>query len=226
MRLDDKEEEPKKGGHFVIRLPFSSLAVILFLFGAALSLAYVGGVMSGRRSQERPPEEVTENKAPPSKEERGEQRVIAAEDLEFARVLRGEKPRPPKTAPKEPEPRAETPEPRESESAAPAKEPETANAPAVAEDAPKTDAPAPLARPDGLTDYVFQMGAFKDDEGADNLREKLEGYGLRTRLRKDGKMRVVLALLRGSPERAEEVFRIARELKLGEPIIRERKPAP
>ena len=33
-----------------------------------------------------------------------------------------------------------------------------------------------------MYDYVFQVGAFKDADSVDSLRQRLEGRGLRTRM--------------------------------------------
>ncbi|WP_300916386.1 SPOR domain-containing protein, partial [uncultured Desulfovibrio sp.] len=98
---------------------------------------------------------------------------------------------------------------------------------------PATD-PAPAAPGPGVApgadpaapmhDYVFQVGAFRDEESVDNLRQRLEGWGLRTRMQREGKLYVVLVLLRGDAARAEEVMRIAEELRLGAPMVRSRKP--
>lgn len=206
MEKEKNGDGENKGKRIVVRLPVSSLAVILFLSAAAISLAYVGGVMSGRHSVTVAPVEGTAIESPETVvKEESEQKVLAPEELEFARALRGVKPRAEKSSTSLPVPPV-----------AP-----SANAPAPPlPEAPAAGVPAPE---NVLTDYVFQMGAFKDDAGADGLREKLEGYGLRTKLQKDGKMRVVLVLLRGSPERAEEVVQIARALKLGDPVERSRK---
>ncbi|WP_300909396.1 SPOR domain-containing protein, partial [uncultured Desulfovibrio sp.] len=73
--------------------------------------------------------------------------------------------------------------------------------------------------------YVFQVGAFKDEESVDSLRQRLEGRGLRTRMQRDGKLFLVLVLLRGDAARAAEVPRITEELRLGQPILRSRTPA-
>ena len=75
-----------------------------------------------------------------------------------------------------------------------------------------------------MQDYVFQMGAFRDEDSVDGLRQRLEGRGLRTRMQREGKLYVVLVLLRGDTARAEEVTRIAEELRLGKPLLKSRKP--
>lgn len=76
-----------------------------------------------------------------------------------------------------------------------------------------------------MFDYVFQVAAFKDEDSVDSLRQRLEGRGLRTRMQRDGKLFLVLVLLRGDAVRAAEVPQIMQELHLGQPIVRSRKPA-
>ncbi|MBD5627152.1 MAG: hypothetical protein HDQ90_06695, partial [Desulfovibrio sp.] len=104
--------------------------------------------------------------------------------------------------------------------------------PGVSAGAPAPEAPtaqpvAPVAAPaTPMQDYVFQVGAFRDEESVDSLRQRLEGRGLRTRMQREGKLYVVLVLLRGDAARAEEVMRIAEELRLGKPMVRSRKPVP
>ena len=58
----------------------------------------------------------------------------------------------------------------------------------------------------------------------DDLRQRLEGRGLRTRMERSGKLYLVLVLLRGTDERAVEIPRIMEELRLGTPMLRSRKP--
>lgn len=41
---------------------------------------------------------------------------------------------------------------------------------------------APVQQPEGLFDFVLQVIAYKKSEQADNLRERLEGAGMRTRM--------------------------------------------
>lgn len=41
---------------------------------------------------------------------------------------------------------------------------------------------APVQQPEGLYDFVLQVIAYKKSEQADNLRERLEGVGMRTRM--------------------------------------------
>ncbi|MDE5878955.1 MAG: SPOR domain-containing protein, partial [Desulfovibrio sp.] len=41
-----------------------------------------------------------------------------------------------------------------------------------------------------MQDYVFQVGAFRDEDSVDSLRQRLEGRGLRTRMQREGKLYV------------------------------------
>lgn len=73
-------------------------------------------------------------------------------------------------------------------------------------------------------DYLFQLGAFRDEDTVDSLRQTLEGYGYRTSMKQSGKMFLVLVRLRGNGTQANEVIATARELRLGNPLILEKKP--
>lgn len=211
-----------------LKLRFSSVLTILFLCLAALALAYVAGVMSGRnemRAAAGPARESAKREAAAinNNDDGG---ILAPEDLDYARVLRNEKARQPKApadparqeepgqqreaAAQEKQPAGESGEPAQAADGQPA---ETKTRPADQDDAAQ----------DGMHDYVFQLGAFRDEESADNLRQKLEGRGLRTKLVRSGKLLIVQALLRGSAERAGEIIRIAGELRLGEPMLISKK---
>lgn len=74
-----------------------------------------------------------------------------------------------------------------------------------------------------MFDYIFQVAAFKDEDSVDALRQRLEGRGLRTRMQRDGKLFLVLVLLRGDAARAAEVPQIMEEMRLGQPMLRSRK---
>ena len=76
-----------------------------------------------------------------------------------------------------------------------------------------------------MYDYVFQVGAFKDADSVDSLRQRLEGRGLRTRMERSGKLYVVLVMLRGTEARAAEVQHTTESMGLGKPIQRSRKAA-
>lgn len=195
----------------------SSVVTFIFLSTAAIVIAYICGVMAGRsgyvpeinKSEVSHPE--AHKELLPTKN--STHAILLPEDLDYARVLRNEKARErvKETKPQDP--------PKE--------------IPAIADNtiSDKTSVPeTPVeAKPDDkntMFDYVFQLGAFKDEDTVDALRQKLEGRGLRTRMQKDGKLFLVFVLLRGTAERAGEITAIAKELRLGEPIVRAKKSVP
>lgn len=229
-----------------LRLRFSSLLALAFLGVAAIALAYVGGVMTGRASASAErrlasleaaptapaavaPAGSTASAEAPAQEGRG---ILSPEELRFARALRNEDgapeapPAPQRPAVQSPSPSAQT----QAEAATPLPGQPAAAMPGAAPVQPAPEAAmaqpvAPVAAPAGpMQDYVFQVGAFRDEDSVDNLRQRLEGRGLRTRMQREGKLYVVLVLLRGNAARAEEVMRIAEELRLGKPMVRSRKP--
>lgn len=234
------QDSPKSA----LRLRPSSLVAACFLVLAAIALSYVGGVMSGRAyavrhalplGAERP--SAPDEDMPPADSvlqgveavrdgaDAG-QRILAPEDLRFARVLRNN------TVQEKPEPLvpAQPPVAANGAPGANAQAVENGRAAPSVPSAPFTPAvpqgqPAPPAPVAAMFDYVFQVAAFKDEESVDSLRQRLEGRGLRTRMQRDGKLFLVLVLLRGDAARAAEVPQITEELRLGQPILRSRTPA-
>lgn len=221
-----------------LRLRFSSLLALAFLGVAAIALAYVGGVMTGRASasaerrlaavearegaaQAQSGQAATHKTEEPAPEGPG---ILSPEELRFARALRNED-----GAPENPQAPLRPLAPAQQVPAVPAQAsgervetPATTPGP-LAEAAAPPVAKAP-AQGGAMQDYVFQMGAFRDEDSVDSLRQRLEGRGLRTRMQREGKLFVVLVLLRGDAARAEEVLRIAEELRLGKPLLKSRKP--
>ena len=226
----------------------SSLLAAVFLVVAAVVLAYLGGVMSGRAYWKAHPQPIaakqgasasgavspataadddgpTPGTAANSADEAAEpkQKVLAAEELRFSRVLRNDaatgdaplKPLPPMT-PVQPKPAGvvqagvpqAVPNAQGSQGQGAAQGSGIAKAPPVS----------------GLFDFVFQVGAFKDADAVDSLRQRLEGRGMRTKMERSGKLYVVLVLLRGDDARAAEVQRATESMGLGKPIQRSRKP--
>lgn len=229
----------------------SSLLAAVFLVVAAVVLAYLGGVMSGRAYWKAHPQPVAAKQsasasgavspatAPDddgptpggpgasSADEAAEpkQKVLAAEELRFSRVLRNDaatgdaplKPLPPMT-PVQPKPagvvQAGVPQGATASAVPGAQGQGAAQAGGIAKAPPVS----------GLYDYVFQVGAFKEADSVDSLRQRLEGRGMRTKMERSGKLYVVLVLLRGDEARAAEVQRAAESMGLGKPIQRSRKP--
>lgn len=229
----------------------SSLLAAVFLVVAAVVLAYLGGVMSGRAYWKAHPQPVAARQAAPSNgavspatstdddgpnpggtatgvaDEAAEpkQKVLAAEELRFSKVLRNDaatgdaplKPLPPMT-PVQTKPvgvvQAGVPQ------GAGAQASQAQGAAGAAQPTGIVKAP----QVSGLYDYVFQVGAFKEADAVDSLRQRLEGRGMRTKMERSGKLYVVLVLLRGDEARAAEVQRATESMGLGKPIQRSRKP--
>ena len=232
----------------------SSLLAAVFLVAAAVVLAYLGGVMSGRAYWKAHPQPVASKQStaangavspatapdddgptpggaaagPADAAAEPKQKVLAAEELRFSRVLRNDaatgdaplKPMPPMT-PVQPKPAG----------VVQAGVPQGAAAQAVpgaqgaqGQSAAQASGIAKAPQVSGLYDYVFQVGAFKEADAVDSLRQRLEGRGMRTKMERSGKLYVVLVLLRGDDARAAEVQRATESMGLGKPIQRSRKP--
>ena len=238
------QDSPKTGP----RLRPSSLVAACFLVLAAVALAYVGGVMSGRAyavrhavpaaatqpgaradAGEKPVDPISQGVEAVQDGADAGQRILAPEDLRFARALRNDS-----ANASEPDPARPAPAMPQATAAAPGQGAQNThpgqNAPGGVSTAPfapavpegQTPPPAPAAT---MFDDVFQVAAFKDEDSVDSLRQRLEGRGLRTRMQRDGRLFLVLVLLRGDAVRAAEVPQIMQELHLGQPIVRSRKPA-
>lgn len=233
------EQKPENGQEgkppSSLSLRLSSVITFIFLSTAAIVIAYIWGVMVGRSGcvPEYAKNEVVRNETKkeidtPAKN--STQAILAPQDLDYARVLRNEKARERirQSSPERAEAEKNPPMEKAVESTAQATE-----KPAEIQDKkPSETEPKPTAETTAqndkevMFDYVFQLGAFKDEDTVDALRQKLEGRGLRTRMQRDGKLYLVFVLLRGNAERAAEVPSIARNLRLGEPIVRSKKAVP
>ena len=235
-----QEDSPKR-----LCLRPTSLLAASFLVVAAIALAYVGGVMSGRAYwRSHASQSVVVGGAQgkgvivePIDETAPKQRILAPEELRFARLLRGETLPPGMTD--GPQPLA--PAVGAQATAQPGAK-ALAGQPAAQPGAPVNTPATPAGQAAQVTqenhpvvlnslqpvgnmfDYVFQVGAFKDEESVDGLRQRLEGRGLRTRLQRSGKLLVILVLLRGNETRAAEVVHACESLNLGKPILRSKIP--
>ena len=200
-----------------LRLKPGTLAAVAFLFVAALVLAYLGGIMAGRSHWHAP--QVGDGNIPapetgmePPTDEHGP--VLHPSDLRYATALRvapGEKPLTPPPAPTD----------KGKEGTAPAMPPGMRPAVAPGQTPPP---PAKPASPATVFDYVYQVAAFKDMESVDDIRQRLEGRGYRTRMERRGKLYVIFLLVRGDAARAAEVPAVLKSLRLGEPLLRSKKP--
>ncbi|RRD72400.1 MULTISPECIES: SPOR domain-containing protein [unclassified Desulfovibrio] len=222
MAADSRSSSPPQDKYF--RLRPSSLLAACFLVVAAVVLAYLGGVMSGRSHGSSVPAFTMGDGQEPAAGGSGDradsetppQKILAPEELRFARVLRGEAP---PSVPASPPP-ASQPVPQSGpQSGSPA-----GQLPQNPQPAAEQALAAPAAPAVQMYDYEFQVGAFRDEETVDALRQRLEGRGLRTRMQRSGKLYVVLVLLRGDEARAAEVVAIAESMGLGKPMQRGKKP--
>ena len=235
---DTSQQTPPAG----LKLTLPVLVTASVLFVAALVLAYLGGVMTGRAQWASSLEEsraalaaaaATDGEkeetaageaqaaadAESAEDALAEASVLAASELRFSRALRAEPGArlepvsPPLPAAQAPKPAAEggpayPPMPPGMQPAVPAGE------------------KAPPPTPTDMYDFVFQLGAFRDPGIVDDLRQRLEGRGLRTRMERSGKLYLVMVVMRGTDDRAREVKAIAQDMHLGKPLMRSRKPVP
>lgn len=208
-----------------LSISFSTLATFVFLGFAALVLAYVAGVMSGRHGFNT--KKADAMPSAPKAQNQAKEEILLPEQLEFVKALREAKTD--SNTEIKAEIRQETKEQNveKSENASQASKtapPDsqgniTENTTVSQSDPsqPNTEA----SRPE-IYDYIFQVGAFRDETGADALRQKFEGLGYRTALEKNGKMYIVLIKLRGDTKRATEIEESAHSLRLGTPLLRKR----
>lgn len=185
----------------------SSLVTIIFLAVTAIALAYIAGVMSGRHGgfAGAAQEAIKAQNPPPETETREPEKILAPEELDFARVLREQ---------------AARPKPPEAPEAAESIDPAPGEATDIGLSASENSEKAETGQ---IFDFLFQLAAFRDEAGADSLRERLEGAGYRTILQKSGKMLVVLVRLRGQESAENELRELAASLRLGAPLLKQKK---
>lgn len=189
---------PKK---IFLGINFTSILTVVVLVIATMTGAYIWGVITGRQ-MEKPVAASAPEITPNHVEEASADKILKAHELEFTQILRDENRR----AAPEVKPEEISPEPQ------PEAQPEA------------SATPSPAAVDDGtIYDFVYQVAALKDERAADNLRQSLEGAGLRTRLESNNKHYLVLVLMRGTFARANELSELARQLRLGDPMLRSKK---
>ncbi|MBO4334920.1 MAG: SPOR domain-containing protein [Desulfovibrio sp.] len=225
-------------GFLLKPLTFVGLGIVIV---CAVALAYVGGVMSGRASAEQQwRAEVREAyvagiEAERNKEENPEG-ILQPEELEFSRELRNDNrlsrqvsAKPVQALPASPVPKPAAPAGSE-KAATDSAGKERAPKEAVTDQVPAAQAHQALAsleaqRPSGLQDFVFQVAALKNEDAADALRQRLEGRGLRTYMKRERKLLLIQVKLRGDTARSKELFDILESMHLGRPILISQKPA-
>lgn len=204
---------------FALIINFTSMLTMAVLAVAAMTAAYIWGVMSGRHMDagDMRPEKATAGPVAPAPEQKETNiSILKPQELEFVNELRGESRRPLEVK------KEEIPALAQANSAPEAPDLQSARS---AQATDSTSEPGNVADLTGAQfDYLFQMAALKNEQAVDSLREKLEGYGLRTRVERTGKLLLVLVPLRGDNARAGEIGRIAQELRLGKPLVRFQKP--
>lgn len=198
----DKAPGPHWTRKIFIGLNFTSILTLVFLIIAAMTGAYIWGVITGRKMEAPVVAAAGEESQPVPVQEERTDRILQAHELEFTQALRDVN-----RKPVQQEPPVET---------------EVKTSP---EQSPQSASETVVERNDeSMYDFVFQVAALRDAQAADVLRQSLEGEGLRTRLEQSGKLYLVLVLLRGTGSRAAELGDIARQLRLGEPMLRAKKP--
>ena len=217
-------------------LPFRSFSLFIgcLLVTAAIAIAYILGVMSGRSSASmehgRLAFEASSEQDP--KTSNGvvqDGNVLPVEDLEYARVLRsdvaGRKAQisfkktlvPMASAAQDTMPSSQASSGAVS-NVIQSQEQQTSSVTVYNAESIKTPE-TPI-----MYDYIFQVAALPSEDAADALRQRLEGRGLRTRMeRKSKKMYLVLVMLRGDERRSTEVMQILYEMRLGKPMTLSRK---
>lgn len=222
---NEPNNKQNKTGEKRLSVSFSTLATFVFLGFAALVLAYVAGVMSGRHgfNTAKAPAIRSTSKAP--EQTKGD--ILLPEQLEFVKALRESK--------AESDPEIKTKIKQENKEQRVEKAENINQTDKIAQQGasaniaknnndtePDTNQTNQNASRTDIYDYLFQVGAFRDESGADALRQKFEGLGYRTTLEKSGKMYIVLIKLRGDSKRATEIEESARSLRLGTPLLRKR----
>lgn len=84
----------------------------------------------------------------------------------------------------------------------------------------KADAPAAGQQ---LYDFVFQVAAFRKQDDADRLCQRLEEKGVRCRVQPSGKVMLVMAMLRGTALDGANLRADFQRMGLGAPIQKSRK---
>lgn len=221
------ESKPDPRSHWLRKifsgLSSTSVLTIIFLMIATMTGAYIWGVITGRQSET----PIAEKAQPPQEanlEEARSGKILQAHELEFTQALRDEA----RKTKRDLQPESPPVQAAEVDKASPG------NVEATPEQTVPAASEAPQANPgpqadseadeNAIYDYVFQVAALREAGAADNLRQTLEGEGLRTRLEQSGKLYIVLVLMRGAPTRVSELGDLALKLRLGNPMLRNKKP--
>lgn len=97
------------------------------------------------------------------------------------------------------------------------------------EKTPKTGQPAkkaanaPSQKSGQQFDYTFQVAAFKTLQDAEESKKKLAAAGIRCKIKKSGKVQLLIASLRGDAAAEKNARQKIKSLKLGEPLLLAKK---
>lgn len=239
---NSRKSEPITKRSYMLRLTASSIMTAIIVLVIGIGWSFVLGVMVGRGYN--PEKKIPQLASFLPREDEAEQattsrvgddqpvdKVMRPEDLSYAASLKG-KPGQGKLAviPAKPGPEAKPknmqnatiPVVRVHEEAAAVTQAGTVMQPAAQEQAKPKAVPS-----QNLFDFTFQVATFKETDSVDNLRAKLEGAGLRSRMEKTtGKTPLykVMVLFRGTAEGAQTVRQTMVNMGLGEPIQRGKSP--
>lgn len=99
----------------------------------------------------------------------------------------------------------------------------------LAEKTPKTAPPAkkaaiaPAQKNGQQFDYTFQVAAFKTIQDAEKSKKNLAAAGIRCKIRKSGKVQLLIASLRGDAAAEKDARQKIKSLKLGDPLLLAKK---
>lgn len=243
---NSRKSEPITKRSYMLRLTASSIMTAIIVLVIGIGWSFVLGVMVGRGYNPEKkipqlasflPREDDAAQATTSRvgDDQPVDKVMRPEDLSYAASLKG-KPGQGKLAvtPAKPGPDAKPknmqnatiPVMQVHDESTAVTQAGIVSQPAVQEQA-KVKAPTTPAATQSLFDFTFQVATFKETGSVDNLRAKLEGAGLRSRMEKTtGKTPLykVMVLFRGTAEASQSVRQTLIDMGLGQPIQRGKSP--
>jgi cell division septation protein DedD len=210
---------------YTLNLTFPMLLTTVIVVLIGVSWVFMFGVMVGRGYN--PDAQINEitgrvlrgRQAPAVQEP--PQAILRPEELDFGPALRDRSPHNASAAVGLPV--AQPPAPQTNSTA-------VSSPPVAAGQAAQPPAqPAQQGTQPARFDFIYQAAAFREAGQADRLRARLEGEGVRTLLEessaKGGKsLYKVLAVRRGTEEDVKQLLDVLESLRLGQPILRSKKP--
>lgn len=239
---NNRKSDPITKRAYTLRLTASSIITAVIVLVIGIGWSFVLGVMVGRGYN--PEKKIPQLASFLPKEDEAAQattsrvgddqpvdKVMRPEDLSYAASLKGKPGQGKLAPPSKPGPEikhknmqnATAPVMQVHEPATAARQTDLTNQPVIQEQV-KPKAPAPAQ---DMFDFTFQVATFKETGSVDNLRAKLEGAGLRSRMEKTtGKNTLykVLVMFRGTAEASQSVRQSLVDMGLGQPIQRGKSP--